>query len=357
MLTLQDVLAALGVVLNGIPQMIYAMSFGFLAGPTAIAFIIAAVGMVAYGTVMPISMQAETIALAGTMGRSVRERLSIVLFSGILMAILGAFGLLRHIIDFAGDSVIFGMKVGVGIILARVAFEMVKANRLVGIISTAVALVVWALSQNLVYVIVSSVVASSVAAYIKNKGPIDGIESEKFKFSLHKPMLNFNIVRATLALVCLTIGANIAFGGITAGMSGAEANIDGLTVYSGLASVGSAMFGGAPVEAIISATGAAPNPMWAGVLMMGLFALILITGLLPKIARFVPMQSIAGFLFVLGALVTVPINAWLAFGGATPPEAMAAGVTIVVTALADPFIGLVAGIILRIAAQFFGLSF
>ena len=352
MITVQDILAAVGVVFNGIPMMIFAMSYGFLAAPTAIGYLIGAGGMLMAGQVMPISIQAGTIALVGTMGKAVKERLSIALYAGLLMAVVGAFGLIHSIMEFAGTRVVFGMQAGVGIILARIAIDMVKSDKFVGFVSMAVALGVWFPTQNLVYTIVASVVVSSAAYLAKNK-PMN-IEAEKFSLALHKPIINFNVIRGTLALACLTVGSNIAFGNITAGMARAEANIDALTVYSGLANL-SALFGGAPVEAIISATGAAPNPMAAGILMMLMMAVILVTGLLPKLARFVPMQSIAGFLFVIGAFATIPGNAFNAFNGAVGAERLGAGMALLMTALTDPFIGLVSGTAVRMAAAFFGM--
>ena len=47
----------------------------------------------------------------------------------------------------------------------------------------------------------------------------------------------------------------------------------------------SSLFGGGPVEAIISATGAAPHAVLSGVIMMAVMALILFFGLLPKMGR------------------------------------------------------------------------
>ena len=41
---LQDILAAIGVVLNGIPQGLLALSYGFASVPTALGFAIGAVG-------------------------------------------------------------------------------------------------------------------------------------------------------------------------------------------------------------------------------------------------------------------------------------------------------------------------
>ena len=358
-MTIQDVLAAIGVVFNGIPMMIFAMSYGFLAAPTAIGYMIGAGGMLIAWQVMPISIQAGTIALVGTMGRDVKERLSIALYAGLFMAVLGMLGLIHVVRDFAGLRIVAAMQAGVGIILAKVSIDMIKSDKFVGLISLVSALAIWFPTRDLVYTIVGSVVISSVAFLLKNKKPMD-IMSEKYKLSLHKPMVNYNVIRGALALACLTIGSNIAFGNITAGMPGAAAfyageapNINALTVYSGLANL-SAIFGGAPVEAIISATGAAPNPMVAGILMMVIMAVILVTGLLPKLARFVPMQSIAGFLFVIGAFATIPGNAFAAFNGADGVERMGAGVALLVTALTDPFIGLMSGTLFMRVAPLFG---
>ena len=102
------------------------------------------------------------------------------------------------------------------------------------------------------------------------------------------------------------------------------------------------------MEAIISATAGAPHPVTAGVLMMVIMAAILFVGLLPKIGKFVPNQSIAGFLFILGAVVTVPTNAAVAFSGTAPGDNIVGGVTIVVTAAVDPFVGMLAGLALKL---------
>jgi len=48
-LSLQDLLAALGVIINGLPQGLLALSFGFAALPTSVAFFIGAAGALAFG--------------------------------------------------------------------------------------------------------------------------------------------------------------------------------------------------------------------------------------------------------------------------------------------------------------------
>ena len=346
---IQDLLAAIGVVLNGIPQGLLAISFGFASVPTALGFIIGAVACFALGSVVPISFQAETITMAGTMGKDMRERLSMVFYAGAIMAILGAFGLLGAIVEFAGDILINAMMAGVGIVLAKVSFGMIRENPLVGAVSLASAAVVYFFfGQNLVYTIVISLIISSIAAKIAGQEiGADAIAEKMGKLQLHPPLFNLRILRGSLALCCLTVGANIAFGSITGDIAQTQANIDHLTVYSGLADAVSALFGGGPVEAIISATASAPHPVLAGVLMMAIMAAILFVGLLPKIGKFVPSQSIAGFLFILGAVSTVPGNAAAAFSGTGAGDNIMAAVTMVTTAAVDPFIGMLAGLLLK----------
>lgn len=348
---LQDILAAIGVVLNGIPQGLLALSMGFASVPTALGFGVGVIGCLLLGSVAPISFQAETIVLAGTMGKNMRERLSMVFFAGVTMAALGACGLLTAIVNFAGETVLNAMMAGVGLVLTKLALGMMKENKLVGITSVVTAVLVYFfLGQNLVYTIVISLVVSSAAAKLAGQDIGGGVgTAEKMgRLKLEKPIFNLSVLRGALALACLTVGANIAFGSITGGIAGASQNVDHLTIYSGLADAVSALFGGAPVEAIISATAGAPHPVTAGVLMMGIMAVILFCGLLPKIGKYVPSQSIAGFLLILGAVVTVPGNAAAAFAGTGAGDTIVAGVTMGVTAFTDPFFGMLEGIALKL---------
>ncbi len=347
---ISDILAALGVVMNGIPQGLLALSYGFASIPTGVGFVIGAVACMALGSVVPISFQAETIALAGTLGKDIRERLSMILYAGLMMVALGLTGTLNFIVNLAGDTVINAMMAGVGIMLAKIGLDGMKKNKLVTIVSIVTAVLVYFfLGRDLVLTIVVSVIISSIVSKIAKQDIGGGIVDKVTKLKLVKPTFNMNILRGALALACLTIGANIAFGSITASMTGGQytANIDHLTIYSGLADAVSALFGGGPVEAIISATAAAPQPVIAGVIMMVIMAAILFLRLLPKIGKFVPAESINGFLFILGAVVTVPTNATIAFGGDIPGNAIVAGVTLVMTAGTDPFFGLVSGTLLR----------
>ena len=79
--------------------------------------------------------------------------------------------------------------------------------------------------------------------------------------------------------------------------------------------------------------------------MMFAMAAILLLGFLPKMAAHVPAATISGFLFLLGAFAAFSGNV----GGVVSEDDPFAGpVTVVVTAATfDPFLGMVAGVIVR----------
>lgn len=352
---IKDILAALSVILNGLPQGLLALSFGFASIPTALAFFTGAVGNAVLGNVAPISFQAETITLAGTMGKNIRERLSMVIIAGGIMTVIGLLGLLERIVAFIGPVITNGMMAGVGIMLTKVAIDMTRKNKYVGLASLASAILTYFITRDLVYTIAVSVIFSSIIS-IMLRQTTDSDQAVRESITFQKPIFTFPVLRGALAIAVLTVGANIAFGKITGGIAAQNVNVDHLSIVSGLADMVSAFFGGGPVESIISATGSAPNPLLSGIIMMALMGIILITGLLPKIGKYIPSESIAGFLFVLGAFVTVPINAGAAFAATDLAGGpVIAGVTITVTAITDPFLGMVAGIITKALIGAFGI--
>jgi len=82
-------------------------------------------------------------------------------------------------------------------------------------------------------------------------------------------------------------------------------------------------------------------------------AAILAIGWLPKLGKYVPSASIAGFLFILGTVVIFPENATAALHGA---DGTVAAITLVVTAVADPFAGLLSGAALKFILPLIGLG-
>ena len=348
---LTDLLAIIGVVLNGLPQGLLALAYGFASVPTALAFLVGVVGNLATQSVAPISFQAETITYAGTAGKNRSERCTMIFIGGAIMTVIGLFGLLTKIVDFVGEDVAYGMMAGVGIILTKAAIDMIRNDGIAGGVSLVAALITYFFtkdsSNTLVYTIVISVVASCIASAIFKKNQTN-IVVEGDKFIRQKFTINSSVIFGALGMVCLNIGSNISFGGITAGMAtSGNYNVDHLTVISSVADMCSSFFGGAPVESIISATASAPHPVWAGVIMMAVIGLILVFKLLPRIGRYVPSSSIAGFLFVLGIFKTVIADAPLAFAS----NAAAGGTAMVVTAVTNPFLGMLAGV----AAKLLGL--
>ena len=115
----KDLLATISGVLNGLPQGLLAMTFGFASVPTAIAFIIGAFGNTITSNVAVISFQAETITVACTMGRNIKERLSMIFYGALIMLVIGLFGLMETIITWIGPIITNGMMAGVGIKIGR----------------------------------------------------------------------------------------------------------------------------------------------------------------------------------------------------------------------------------------------
>jgi len=372
---LTDLLAALAVVLNGIPQGLLALSFGFAALPTALAFIVGAIGSIGFHSVATISFQAETITLAGTMGNNIKERLSLVFWGAVLLLIPSLFGLNEAIVAWIGPVIMHSMMAGVGIMLSYVAINLFQSERISGAVSIISALIVWFLTKNLAYTIIISVFVSVI---VYNVLKIKSVESwlltkfnyklkedniahtvEKFQFGniIWKFWKNKRVLIGALSIACLNIGANISFGKITGSIAKANVNIDHLAIYSSLADIVSTLFGGGPVEAIISGTATAPHPLLASVLMMLIMAAILLFKLLPKIGKIVHKSTIAGFLLVLGMFVTFATNTLSAIQ-AVPQIApgsfgftawgMVIGATILVSARFNPFFGLLAGVIIKL---------
>lgn len=354
---LADLMAAIGVVLNGIPQGIMAMTLGFAVFPTTFSFIFASAINGIFQSVAPLSFQAESLALTGKLGQNIRERTSIIFGGSLIMLAIGLSGTLTKIVNFLGNDIINAMMAGVGIMLAKISLEMCKGPQKSGWVSLSIALLTYIISHDLVWTICLSVIGTSLFAVVIEKYNAklpEYVTARRFIFT--KPIFNSTVMRGALSLACLNIGANLSYGLITGQMTGVKpnpVNLNLLTSTQALADMGTSLLGGAPVETIISATASAPEPVIAGIMMMLIMAVILLAGWLPKIGRFVPSSSIAGFLFVLGAFVTFPENA--ASSLASPNPTIAA-LTMIVTALIDPFAGLLAGGCLKCILPLLGLG-
>jgi len=357
------ILAVVFVFINGCTQIFYAKSMNYKIKPTGCAYFVGAVGNLLTGNIVPISAQSETITLGGLM-KNVSERVMALLIAAVVGITLGLTGTVSSLVDFAGVTVLYGMMAGVGLILCSVSVDMVKSEKRTGIISMLVALATWILSHDLVYTIATSVLVSTLDYCViqKKRVQLPQDENQEWRFwkrnywddfKLVKPKLTVGAILGALSLICLNIGSNISFGTISAGMANVTPNFDVITVINSAADIPSVLFGGMPLEVIISGTCSAPWPWVAGIAMMVLSGILLLSGVMVRVAKYVPAQSIAGFLFVIGFSATLVPNLSSVASSATPLEGVvAASVTMISK---NAFLGIVAGIIVKITGSLLGV--
>ena len=138
-----DILAALGVILNGLPQGLLAMSLGYATVPSSLGFFIGAICCYGFNSLAPINFQASTIVMTHRLSEDIREKLSMVFFAGIIMVIVGICGLQQAAVKFSGPVIINAMMAGVGIVLGRLSFEMIKQERVVALSSIISAAIIY----------------------------------------------------------------------------------------------------------------------------------------------------------------------------------------------------------------------
>ena len=277
----------------------------------------------------------------------------IVLLAGFIGALLGAVGVYGHIVSFIDGPILTGMLTGVGIILCFVAVDAIKDSIPIGLASVFSGFLIFMLLKNddnaFIYAFTGSMIISVIVARFvpftpivpeNVKEKISLIPLERFKF-LKNPV----VIRGALALLALRCGTSIAYSGITSQVAGLPVDVDHANIIAGVAGAASAAFGGAPIEPLISMTGLGPNPYVSAPLIVAVVGILMLFGLLPKLARHIPMSAVAGILFLLGAAIAIPEN----MGGVLVEGDLITGpVTLVVTvATMDPFMGLVAGIVVR----------
>ena len=369
-------LAVAAVIINGVPQLLYAQARGFAIKPAGFAYLIGAFGNLLTGSVTPISSQAETITVA-SVKKDLRNNISSIIVAAFLMVVLGLFGGITMIADFAGPAVVAGMMSGVGLMLAGVSLDMLgqeKRTTMVSVVSAMVAYMIFLQDSNkVVWTIFISVAVSTIDFLLIQKRRVDmstlvedGREAVEMStewrfwkkeywadFKLIKPTINLSVILGALSIMMLNIGANISFGGITAGIAGTSQNYDHLSIINAFADIPSALFGGPPIEAIISGTAGAPWPVACGIVFMLATGILILTGLIGRLGKYLPAQSIAGFLFVIGMIMTFAPNLSTVAGTENPMSGyIALGVT---TWSKNPFLGMVAGILVNFFGNYVGL--
>ncbi len=372
-------LAVIAVIINGVPQLLYAQARGFALKPAGFAYLVGAIGNALTGSVTPISGQAETITVA-SVKKNLRNNVSSILLAAIIMIILGLCGGVSKIADFAGPAVVYGMMSGVGLILAGVSWDMFQQEKRITIVSVVTAIATYAVciitnsANSVVWTIFVSVVISTLDFLLLQKRRVDlstvveeGRElvenSSEWRFwkkeywtdfKFIKPTLNLAVIFGALSLVMLNIGANISFGGITASIAGTTQNYDHLSIINSLADVPSALFGGPPIEAIISGTAGAPWPVLCGIVFMAVCGILVLVGLIGRLGKYLPAQSISGFLLVIGFALTFVPNLQSVTTSENPIAGfMALGVT---AWSKNPFLGMVVGVLVRFFGAYVGLA-
>jgi AGZA family xanthine/uracil permease-like MFS transporter len=389
--TPDDITAALSMLADVIGEGLVGISLGWAAKPTGIGFIVGLVFLLGFRSLAPVSFEVESLTIVSRIAkRAWHVMIYAVILAGIIGAILGALGAYSTIVEFIGPAIQYGMMTGVGIVLAIVAVDLIKENRLIGIASAASAFLVYFATRSdpsaIIYSLAVSVVISVIIGRFRKFEPILP-DMKREKIHLVLPWKKFSqlfrgyqsyedvsdsntgstrtttvikrltrsdkilIVRAALSLLALRVGTSIAYPSIDYDIAGAPpitgsgASIfDATNIIAGLSGFASAIFGGAPIEPIISGTAAAPNPVLAAAMMMAFAAVILLLGLMGRAARYVPLQAVTGFLLLLGTLIIFPENA----PAAMEADPLVGGVTAVVTAATmDPFIGMIAGLIVK----------
>jgi AGZA family xanthine/uracil permease-like MFS transporter len=370
------ILAVVAVIINGVPQLLYAEARGFALKPAGFAYLVGALGNLFTGSVTPISAQAETITVA-SIKKNIRNNVSSILLAALLMMALSAFGGVTKISDFAGVAIISGMMSGVGLILASVSWDMLSQEKRTTLISVVTAIAAYAIFSNspnkVVWTIFISVVVSTADYLLLQKRRVDlssvleegrsqlQMSSEwRFwkkeyweDFKIIKPTINITVVLGALSLVMLNIGANISFGAITSSIAGTTQNFDHLSMINSFADIPSALFGGPPIEAIISGTAGAPWPVACGIVFMLATGVLILVGVIGRLGKYLPSQSIAGFLVVIGFALTFAPNLSAVAGSDHP---MSGYIALGVTAWSkNPFLGMVAGLGVRYFGSFIGL--
>jgi len=372
------VLGVIFVSVNGLTQLVFAQTQGFKLKPASIGLLIAASLSGLLGLVTPITGQSAMIALAGKTNQR-NERVAALLLSSVLMTLLGLTGAITAAVAFAGPAIMAGMMAGVGLMLTEVGTDFIidkqKGNLAVGATSLISAFAIYFTffdNPNVLVYTVAGSVSLSTAYYLafqrkklKDDLQLPEGETENGKFwtkaywqaddwKIVKPKFTARAILASLALICLGVGITTSFGAINANMAGIEQNFDHLTLVSGIAGFASELFGGMPLETIISGTAAAPWPILGNVAVLVLLAMLLIFGVVTKISKYMPTQSIAGFLIIIGIFSTfLPQIRTAGFALDVP----VAGVTMAVTKITNnPFIGVLAGLATRTLGNLIGLA-
>lgn len=373
------ILAALGMTADGMAEGLYAIRHGFSARVAAVGFGIGAALVWFTNAVTPLTFTVESIAVAT---RTVKERpliFYVVVLSTIPSIILGVTGLYSELVALLDPAVIAGTIGGVGIILTGVGVDYIKQRPIVAGASTVVGFGVYLLTEDLVLTIIGAVVVGTALHHVMperfrdlsfagggaedeadddSTSEEDADEEDKEQDAFRPIPFDFGkivsrpVLVGAFAVFALRTGAVVSYDTVNANLAGQEPTLDAMTLTAGAGSLASALLGGAPLETTPAPMAATPEPVFSTALYMALMAIVCGLGLVRRVGTFVPLQAIAGFLIVLGIPVIMPEQLPTAL-----EFPVAGGTALAVTALTNPFYGILAGELVALVVDFLGTDF
>ncbi|TDB91289.1 hypothetical protein E1264_02120 [Actinomadura sp. KC216] len=338
------VVAALGMCADGIGEGLYAVRHGYRGRAAAIGFAIAAVLGALTRVVTPMNFTAESVAVATQAAKERPQIFYIVLLASVPTVVLGATGLYEPLIGLFDPGVVAGAVAGVGVLLASVGFGYIRDRRVAGGMSTVFGVAAFLLTEDLTVTVVASIASGSLAAHFL--GARFGEEPDEEAPDAERPslipvrwrdMIARPVLIGALSLFALRLGTVVSYETVNGELApGTEPDLNGAFLVNGAASLASALFGGPPLDPTPSPTAETAMPVASMVIFAAVMAVLAGAGLVERVGRWVPLESVAGFLIVVGAFVVLPENVG-------DVEDLPDGVALTVTAFTNPFYGIVAG--------------
>lgn len=376
------IIAALGMTADGLAEGLYAVRHRFSARVASVAFAIGAALGWFYQVVTPITFTVESITVAAQSVKKPPQIFYVVALSAVPSVALGLLGLYSSFVSWLDPAVVAGVIVGVGVILTRVGVGYLRERPAVAVPAVVAGLLVYALTENLVLVILASMILGTVARYVlpqrfqpgakeeevgageeeeeeaeeeeelKEEKELGGGEEKNANAKGHgrfgprirpirlrwREMFAPAVLVGAFSLFALRTGSVVSYDRVNSELAGKGPELDGMTVIAGVASLASGLLGGPPIETTPAPMAATAQPVFSTVLFMALMAVVTFVGLVGRLGRYIPLQAIAGFLVVLGVPVILPENL-----PSVAEAPLAGGVALIVTALSNPFYGLLAG--------------
>lgn len=359
------IIAAVGMTADGLAEGLYAARHRFSARAASVGFAIGAALGWLYQAATPITFTVESITVATQSVKKAPQIMYVVALSALPSIALGLLGLYSSFVRWLDPAVVAGVIVGVGVLLTRVGVQYLRDRPAVAAPAVVAGVLVYAFTENLVLVIIASMVIGTLARYVlphrvqpgigrepeqqqgaDSEGDDHGSTQQRSRFGRRirpvslrwKEIFAPAVVVGAFSLFALRTGAVVSYDRVNSDLAGQQPNLDGVTVLAGVGSLASGLLGGPPIETTPAPMADTSHPVFSTVLFIALMAVITFVGLVGRLGRYVPLQAIAGFLVVLGVPVIMPDN--LPDAGESP---LAGGTALVVTALSNPFYGLLTG--------------